>query len=450
MSNIYRLNRRQFLKTGATFLGAGLLQPVLPLIGAGKDASAAYPEEILSIEKFTHGKVKPGDVINKDNADLVKTIAPEGLYAELLQGREIKIAEANLKPQALVPVPWVDATLKNQGQAILDQKGQLWAKNGQPWIGGYPFPKANTALEAMWNHFFNYFGLDDSFTITKEAIVDHSGSLLRSSDVVSVNIQPLGRVAVDPIPVDENFKEYLFRTSVVLLSPFDDFGTSVMNSVYYDGAKLPTTDGYIPTLKRVRKFPSNDRFDPVGPYSAGTVSEYYVQGDPLLTWSWDLVDRKPLLGPSPDNIGGRANEQGKKADDFVHAYSEAKYPRSTWELRPEILVIDGTCHIEGCPYSKKRVYYDSIYGRAQVADIYDKANKLWKFIVFYFGDTGSKDKAGNSIPCRSGIVFADVQNDYHDNIFDFNELNGQKFSANTGLRINDWLTPGALQRQALK
>jgi Protein of unknown function (DUF1329) len=450
MSNIFTMNRRQFLKTGATFLGAGLLQPVLPLIGAGKDVSAAYPDEILSIEKYSHGKVKPGDIISKDNADLVKDFAPEGLYAELLHGREIKIAEASLKPQALVPVPWIDATLKNQDQAILDAKGQLWTKGGQPWIGGYPFPKAKTALEAMWNHFFNYFGLDDSFTITKEVIVDHGGSVLRNSDGVSVNIQPVGRVAVDPIPVDENFKEYLLRTSVVILSPFDDFGTSVMNSVYYDGDKMPTTDGYIPTLKRVRKFPSNDRFDPVGPYSVGTVSEYYIQGDPLLTWSWDLVATKPLLGPSPANIGGRANEQGRKPDEFVHAYSEAKYPRSTWELRPEILVIDGTCHIDGCPYTKKRVYYDAIYGRAQLADIYDKAGKLWKFIVFYFGDTGSKDKGGNPIPCRSGIVFADVQNDYHDNIFDFNELNGQKFSANTGLKINDWLTPGALQRQALK
>lgn len=158
----------------------------------------------------------------------------------------------------------------------------------------YPFPKANTALEAMWNHFFNYFGLDDSFTITKEVIVDQGGSVLRNSDGISVNIQPVGRVAVDPIPVDENFKEYLLRTSVVILSPFDDFGTSVMNSVYYDGDKMPTTDGYIPTLKRVRKFPSNDRFDPVGPYSVGTVSEYYIQGDPLLTWSWNLVATKPL------------------------------------------------------------------------------------------------------------------------------------------------------------
>jgi hypothetical protein len=94
----------------------------------------------------------------------------------------------------------------------------------------------------MWNHFFNYFGLDDSFTITKEVIVDHGGSVLRNSDGVSVNIQPVGRVAVDPIPVDQDFKEYLLRTSVVILSPFDDFGISVMNSVYYDGDKMPITE----------------------------------------------------------------------------------------------------------------------------------------------------------------------------------------------------------------
>jgi hypothetical protein len=59
---------------------------------------------------------------------------------------------------------------------------------------------------------------------------------------VSVNIQPVGRVAVDPIPVDQDFKEYLLRTSVVILSPFDDFGISVMNSVYYDGDKMPITE----------------------------------------------------------------------------------------------------------------------------------------------------------------------------------------------------------------
>jgi hypothetical protein len=141
MSNIFTMNRRHFLKTGATFLGAGLLQPVLPLIGAGKDVSAAYPDEILSIEKYSHGKVKPGDIISKDNADLVKDFAPEGLYTELIHGREIKIAEANLKPQALVPVPWVDATFKNQGQAILDAKVSSGPKADSHGLVAIRFPK---------------------------------------------------------------------------------------------------------------------------------------------------------------------------------------------------------------------------------------------------------------------------------------------------------------------
>jgi hypothetical protein len=51
--------RRDFLKAAGSWAGAGLLQPVLPLIGAGKSIAAAYPEEVLSIEKYTKGRVKP-------------------------------------------------------------------------------------------------------------------------------------------------------------------------------------------------------------------------------------------------------------------------------------------------------------------------------------------------------------------------------------------------------
>ena len=85
--------RRHFLKTAGVFTGAGLLQPVLPLIGAGKNIEAAYPEEVLSIEKYTKGLVKPGMVISKDNAELVREFTSPGLYEELKRGLEIKIAE---------------------------------------------------------------------------------------------------------------------------------------------------------------------------------------------------------------------------------------------------------------------------------------------------------------------------------------------------------------------
>jgi len=143
--------RRGFLKRAGAFLGAGLLQPVISLIGSGKSIAAAYPDEVLSIEKYTKGKIKPGMVISKDNYQLVKDIAPEGLLVELQRGAEIKIGETTMKAEATQPKFWIEATLRNKGQAILDKNGQLWHKGGGPWIGGCPFAEPSTALEAMWN-----------------------------------------------------------------------------------------------------------------------------------------------------------------------------------------------------------------------------------------------------------------------------------------------------------
>ena len=138
--------RRNFLKAAGVWAGAGLLQPLFPLIGAGKSIAAAYPDEVLSIEKYTKGRVKPGMVISKDNANLIKDIAPEGLMSELQRGGEIKIGETTMRPDAVNPKFWVDATLRNKGQAMLDKKGQLWTKDGKPWIGGDPFPEPTNAL----------------------------------------------------------------------------------------------------------------------------------------------------------------------------------------------------------------------------------------------------------------------------------------------------------------
>src|SRR3989338_9011634 len=110
--------RRDFLKTAGAWAGAGLLQPVLPLIGSGKSIAAAYPDEVLSIEKYTKGRVKPGMVISKDNADLIKDLCAEGLYVELGRGSEIKIDKTSLDPAAFQPEAWIEATLRNKGQAI--------------------------------------------------------------------------------------------------------------------------------------------------------------------------------------------------------------------------------------------------------------------------------------------------------------------------------------------
>jgi hypothetical protein len=103
----FRGSRRDFLKKTGAWAGAGISQPLFNLVGAGKSIAAAYPEEVLSIEKFIRGKIKPGMIISRDTADLVKDISPEGVFLELQRGAQIKIAETNCVRRdhsALLPV----------------------------------------------------------------------------------------------------------------------------------------------------------------------------------------------------------------------------------------------------------------------------------------------------------------------------------------------------------
>jgi hypothetical protein len=439
-------SRRNFLKKAGAFAGAGLLQPVLSLIGSGKSIAAAYPDEVLSIEKYTKGKVKPGMIISKENAELIKDISPEGLIVELQRGGQIKIAETDVRPEAINPKYWIAATLRNKGQAMLDKKGQLWHKDGRPWIGGTPFPEPQDGLEAIWNFKFNPRRFDDLRRISQIVTLDSGGTVVRRDGGIYMQIQTVGRLVVDPKPVLPNYKDELHRTLLSLTAPFDVYGLAVGSTIYYDAAKLPDTDLYIPTLRRTRRVPSTQRFEPASPYATYYTTDLDIQNDPVLTWSWKLAGRKPMLAPSTSNVGARAKKFTK--DDFIFPPSDEKFPRSTWELRPEMLLVDGVPHIQGANYSRKRVYIDGIHQSAQLTDIWDMAGKLWKFFVFITGDTGVSDNAGGSAPDLTGIVFADLQRDQHSNVNFFNKVGDIDFKVNAGLTIEDWITPSAMLRRA--
>jgi len=153
-----------------------------------------------------------------------------------------------------------------------------------------------------------------------------------------------------------------------------------------------------------------------------------------------------MLAPSPHNKGTYA--QGANKNDYIFPNVREKFPRSTWELRPEILMVDGVSHLAGSPYGKKRLYIDAIYNRAQSADIWDKAGKLWKFIVFYVTDTGITDNAGSTARDLAGVVFADLARDYHSNAFFHRQIGDVDLKVNANLQIPDWNTPSAMLRNA--
>ena len=73
--------RRHFMgQLAKGVAAAGLLTPLFDVIGRNGDCAAAYPPELLSIEAYTKGKLKAGDVLNADNVDLVKDIIDEVAY----------------------------------------------------------------------------------------------------------------------------------------------------------------------------------------------------------------------------------------------------------------------------------------------------------------------------------------------------------------------------------
>ena len=80
-------SRRYFLdKTAKGIGGAGVLASLWPEMCRAGDASQAYPEELLSIEAYTKGQIKVGDVIDADNAPLIQDLLDPIAYQAVLGG----------------------------------------------------------------------------------------------------------------------------------------------------------------------------------------------------------------------------------------------------------------------------------------------------------------------------------------------------------------------------
>jgi len=60
--------------------------------------------------------------------------------------------------------------------------------------------------------------------------------------------------------------------------------------------------GYLPAFRRVRQFPTNQRFEPLVPGITFFLSDAWSSGDPMLTWgNFKTVGRQPFLGPISGN-----------------------------------------------------------------------------------------------------------------------------------------------------
>lgn len=371
-------SRRLFMeKTAKGIAAAGVLMPLWPQIARGADIRKVYPDELLSIDAYTKGKIKTGDILTADNVDLVKNLLDPVAYKQVKQmGRRIKIVATTTDVSRMYPHEYLEATLRNKGKARLDKDGNVVLADGKPWIGGNPFPDAQDALEVFANLTMCWGRHDSAMYAVRDWEIGPDGGLSYQYDFVWVEENTVARIGADG-PYLKGLEDKLRHQSVFFTSPADVKGTSYLNTWYYDQRKLPDLVGYLPAFKRVRKFPSNQRFEPLVAGMALYLSDAWAAGDPMLTWgNYKIVGRGPFLGA----VSGNWHGDHPNWEAPVHGGPKGQtFFDTQMELCPEVIVLEAEpTGFPRAPVGKKRVWVD-VRNMMYVAEVtYDRRGEVFK------------------------------------------------------------------------
>lgn len=371
--------RRHFLATSGAGFGAGVLMPLWKAVAADGNISKAYPDEMMSIEAYTKGKIKPGDILNANNVEYVKDLLDEITYIQISQqGRIVDIVETTKNVMRLNPPTYIEATARNRGQARFDAKGNVVTKAGQPWIGGNPFPDAKTAHEVIAGHTLSWGRHDVSFNGINETDLDKDGNEIFHYQYLFIEYMATGRISITPRPYMPGEKDKLRFNTILFTYPNDVAGTSLLNIWPYDQSKFPAFLGYLPAFRRVRRFPSSQRFEPIIAGSTFFLTDAWMIGDPFLTWgNFKLIGRQPWLGAVTHNWAGAKNK------DWYHeragGKSGKKFLRLSMEFVPEVFVVDmEPTSYPRAPYSRKRIWFDARTLTPLVMNSFDRRGQVWK------------------------------------------------------------------------
>jgi len=371
--------RRHFMESaGKSVVGAGMLSPLWYVIARDGDIGKAYPDEALSIEHYSNGAVKPGGVIDASNVASVRHLMEPVAYMEVAQqGRVIDIKASETDIGRFSPPKYLEATLRNRGQARLDAKGNVVTKDGDRWIGGNPFPDGESARKIVAGHALCWSRRDVSCSPSMEWDLDANDNELFNYHFLFVEYMAAARTVLDPKPYLPGHDGRLKYDSFVLTSPQAVKGTSALNIWHYDQSKFPDFYGYLPDFKRVRRFTTNQRFEPNLPGSNYYPTDNYTMGDPYLTWgNFKLIGKVPFIGGVADRWRG---DRDNWLQERVGGVSGRRFMRSTMELLPEVYVIEmEPVGFPAAPYSKKRVWFDP-RGMSPVAMlIFDRKGQPFK------------------------------------------------------------------------
>ena len=448
----YDYSRRVFMSNVGKFAGAGVLAPLWPLIASGQSITKAYPDELLSIEGYTKGRIKTGDYITAANVDIVKNLLPPGTYKQVKDmGRRIRIVATTKDVNRLFPHDYLQATLRNAGKAKFGSDGNIYGPNGERWMGGNPFPDAKTGEEASANITLSWGRYDNAVYAVKDWDIGPDGKENYQYDFTWVEENTSGRTGpggtFGPYTGDVH-KDTVRYNSIIFNGPSDIKGTVYLSKWYYDQKKFPELVGYVPAFKRVRKFPTNQRFEPLVPGLTMYLSDAWAAGDPFLTWgNYKIVGRGPLLGAVSQNHMSHPN--------WVPGVHGGPQNQTFWdidmELVPECIVVDAEpTSYPRAPYSKKRVWFDVRNMMYMNMTTYDRRGEIFKNFEPSYGlyEKGNNRRmTGNNTTWSWNTVMShDMQSNRMSRFVQTQDTAGVKSVMNAEGLYEKYMTESAISR----
>ncbi|MCW0180217.1 MAG: DUF1329 domain-containing protein [Zavarzinia sp.] len=446
-------SRRHFLEQlGRGTVAAGVLMPLWQAIAKTGDASAAYPDELLSIEAYTKGKLKPGDTIDAGNVEHVRDLLDPIQFLQVKEmGRRLTLARETTDVMRLSPWEYVEATLRNKGRGRLDGDGNIVTDDGKPWIGGHPFPASTNGLEAFAGQTLSWGRHDASVYGISECDVSASGKVDYRYEGVWAEMTPVARVAMDPRPYLPGHEDKMRFQSIIFTSPDDIRGSSFLNIWPYDQREFPDLFGYVPEFKRIRRFPTNQRFEPLLPGSDLYLSDAWATGDPYLTWgNYKVVGTGPALA-------GLSGNWSSTAENWVHGTHGGPKGETFYdtvvELVPQAINVEAQpVRYPRAPISKKEVRFDLRTMLPITMVSFDRRGQLFRSFdgAYSLYDDGKGQVMDGKHPYWSW-THVHAYNTQTGHMTRIEQV--QRLSSGDVMRVNDpaiydlYLTQGAMQRR---
>ncbi|MBM4228818.1 MAG: DUF1329 domain-containing protein [Gammaproteobacteria bacterium] len=449
----FNFSRRHFMsQTAKGILGAGVFGSVWDAVAQNGTFEKVYPDELLSIGEYTKGKVTPGVMIDADNVDLIQDLLDPIRYTQIKQmGRKLQVVESVKDMTRLSPVDYIEATLRNKDQAMLDEAGNVWTKEGKPWIGGNPFPEPSTGAECFIPITLSWGRHDISFYAIKDYEIADTGEQTHHYEVCWCEYASVGRVSIDPKPYLPGSEDKLRYQSVFFTYPNDAKGTSFLNIWDYDQRKFPELMGFLPAFKRVRRFPSSQRFEPLIPGTTLYLSDAWTAGDPYLTWgNYNIIGRGPFLA----GLSGNWNSAHDNWQGTVHGGPKGiTFWDTKVELIPEVIVVEAEpTGYPRAPISKKRVWFDARTMLPVGMVTYDRRGEPFKsfdgcYSMYEDGDKKVNDFDGRPYWSWCNVHAHDVQSNRMTRLEQVKSVGGgYQMRVNDESMFDQYLTEAAIRR----